>query len=450
LNLKFGTDGLRGIANHELSPELALALGRAAARVVPARGFMVGRDTRLSGPSLQSALSAGLASEGLNVADVGVIPTPGLAWLSATRELPAAMISASHNPFTDNGVKVFAAGGTKLSDPVERALEAELARLVGVSAGSAGSQVVGASVGRIEPDSTAVDQYGDHLVASLEGRRLDGLRCVVDCACGAASWVAPSVLERLGAVVTVIAASPDGTNINDECGSTHPQGLQRQVVETGADVGIAFDGDADRMLAVDHTGALVDGDHLMALFAVDLKERGLLASDTVVVTVMTNLGMRLALEAKGIRVLQTSVGDRHVLAAIEEGDFALGGEQSGHIIFRRLATTGDGILTGLQLLDLLRRRARPLAELAGEAMTRLPQELISVGVPDPEKLVSAGAVWEEVAAVEAELGRAGRVLLRASGTEPVVRVMVEAQNADQARAAADRLCRAVRSELANG
>jgi phosphoglucosamine mutase len=456
LSLKFGTDGLRGVANDELTPELVLALGRAAARVVPAPEFILGRDTRLSGPLLQAALAAGLASEGVRVADVGVIPTPGVAWLSATRQVPAAMISASHNPFPDNGVKLFAAGGTKLSDPVERALEAELARLAGEPPASRGTASllspdvktpVGASVGRIDPDPAGVDQYRDHLIAALEGRRLDGLRCVLDCASGASSGVAPGVLSRLGADVSVIADSPDGTNINDGCGSTHPEALQRAVVATGADVGLAFDGDADRVLAVDHTGALVDGDHLMALFAGDLQERGLLASDTVVVTVMTNLGMVLALEARGIRVCQTKVGDRHVLVAIEEGGYTLGGEQSGHIIFRELATTGDGILTGLQLLDLLRRRGRSLAELAGEAMTRLPQELVSVAVSDPEQLSSAGAVWEEVAAVEAELGRAGRVLLRPSGTEPVVRVMVEAQSAEQARAAVDRLCSAVRRQL---
>jgi phosphoglucosamine mutase len=456
LSLKFGTDGLRGVANAELTPELVLALGRAAARVIPAPEFIVGRDTRLSGPLLQAALAAGLASEGVRVVDVGVIPTPGVAWLSATRQLPAAMISASHNPFPDNGVKLFAAGGTKLSDPVERALEAELARLAVEPAASRGTAslsspdvktVVGASVGRIDPHPAGVDQYSDHLVAALEGRRLDGLRCVLDCASGAASVVAPGVLSRLGADVSVIADAPDGTNINDGCGSTHPEALQRAVVAAGADVGLAFDGDADRVLAVDHTGALVDGDHLMALFAGDLQERGLLASDTVVVTVMTNLGMLLALEARGIRVCQTNVGDRHVLVAIEEGGYTLGGEQSGHIIFRQLATTGDGILTGLQLLDLLRRRGRSLAELAGEAMTRLPQELVSVAVSDPEQLSSAGAVWEEVAAVEAELGRAGRVLLRPSGTEPVVRVMVEAQSAVQARAAVERLCSAVRRQL---
>jgi phosphoglucosamine mutase len=403
---------------------------------------------------LQAALAAGLASEGVRVVDVGVIPTPGLAWLSATRQLPAAMISASHNPFPDNGVKLFGAGGTKLSDPVERALEAELARLVAEQRPSTRAPsspdvkaVVGASVGRIDPDPAGVDEYSDHLVTALEGRRLEGLRCVVDCASGAASRVAPSILARLGADVSVIADAPDGTNINDGCGSTHPEALQAAVVAAGADVGLAFDGDADRVLAVDHAGTLVDGDHLMALFAVDLQERGLLASDTVVVTVMTNLGMLLALEARGIRVCQTNVGDRHVLAAIEEGGYTLGGEQSGHIIFRRLATTGDGILTGVQLLDLLRRRARSLAELAGEAMTRLPQELVSVAVSDPGQLAAAGAVWEEVAAVEADLGRAGRVLLRPSGTEPVVRVMVEAQSVDQARAAVDRLCRAVRTQL---
>lgn len=450
MTLRFGTDGIRGVANADLTPEVTLALGRAVARVLPVDRVLIGRDTRRSGPLLQAALASGLAAEGMEVSDVGVVPTPGLAHLSALGRHPAAMISASHNPFQDNGIKLFSAQGSKLSEAVEAAIEAEWgAVLSGPRVPPAGATRA-APVGPITVDSQALDRYADHLVASLEGRRLDGMSVVVDCAHGAASAIAPRVLSSLGARVTVLAAEPDGVNINDRCGSTHPEGLQAAVRESDADLGLAYDGDADRCLAVDGTGRLVDGDHLLALFALDLAERGRLPGRGVVVTVMTNLGFRLAMQAAGIDVVVTAVGDRHVLEAIEQRGLALGGEQSGHIIFRRLATTGDGILTGLQLADLLLRRGQSLAEAAPSAMTGLPQHLGNVAVPSRglALLPDATAVWREVQAVEAELGATGRVLVRPSGTEPLVRVMAEAPSHDVAMAAVDRLCEVVRRELA--
>jgi phosphoglucosamine mutase len=435
MTLRFGTDGVRGVANAELTPELVLRLGRAAARVLDGSTFLVGRDTRVSGPLLHAALTAGLAAEGASVVDLGVLPTPGVAWLSAADGVPAAMISASHNAFADNGIKFFAAGGRKLPDDVEERLEAELDRPVT-------SVPTGADVGRVSLAGDAVARYCDALVGSLEGRRLDGLHVVVDCAHGAASDVAPAVLRRLGAEVEVIHAQPDGVNINAGCGSTHPESLQRSVVALGAAAGLAFDGDADRVLAVDASGALVDGDQLIAICALDLRSRGRLKGDTVVVTVMTNLGFHLAMAEHGVRVEQTQVGDRYVLEALGRGGWSLGGEQSGHVIFSELATTGDGVLTGLQVLDVLRRSGRPLADLAS-VMTRLPQVLENVRVRDRGALESSAAVDAEIAAVEAELGDHGRVLIRPSGTEPLVRVMVEAPTADQAQAAADRLAAAV-------
>ena len=448
MSLKFGTDGVRGVANAELTPELVLALGRASARVLEGPAFVVGRDTRASGPLLQAALSAGLAAEGVGVIDVGVLPTPAVAALSAERKLPAAMISASHNPFPDNGIKLFAPGGIKLSDEVEERLEAELMHIL---ASGPGDEVkVAAAVGRVEPDGDGAGTYVAHLLAALQGRRLDGLRVVLDCANGAAGPVAGEVFRRAGADVTVLHAQPDGTNINHGCGSTHPEALQAAVVGGsggGAHLGLAFDGDADRVLAVDHLGHLVDGDHIMAMAAADLQERGRLAQDTVVVTVMTNLGFRLAMAERGITVLETKVGDRYVLEALETKGLSLGGEQSGHVIFRDLATTGDGVLTGLLLADLVDRRGRPLAELAAESMTRLPQVLRNLRVADLAALGGARQIWDEVAAVEAELGDMGRVLLRPSGTEPLVRVMVEAATHDQAEAATTRLCATVERVL---
>jgi phosphoglucosamine mutase len=439
VSLKFGTDGVRGVANAELTPELVLALGRAAARVLGAGQWLTGRDTRRSGPLLQAALAAGLAAEGATVVDLGVVPTPAVAALGAERGLPGAVISASHNPFADNGVKLFGPGGGKLSDELEAALEAELPRL---TAGGERESRTGPDVGTVTTDPAAIDWYLAHLLESLAGRQLDGLGVVVDCANGAASVVGPAALRAAGADVTVLHAEPDGTNINEGCGSTHPADLQHAVVSSGADVGLAFDGDSDRVLAVDGKGGLVDGDHLIALCALDLRDRGELADDTVVVTVMTNLGFRLAMEEHGVRVHETPVGDRHVLAALEANRWTLGGEQSGHIIFRSLATTGDGILTGLQVLDVMKRTGRSLADLAGSAMTRLPQVLRNVRVADRSADLH-DRLRADIERVEGELGPRSRVLIRPSGTEPVVRVMVEAPTEEAAAQAADDLSAAV-------
>jgi phosphoglucosamine mutase len=437
--LRFGTDGVRGVANVDLTPELVLALGRAAARVLPGNRYLIGRDTRRSGPMLGDALAAGLASEGVAVDRLGVLPTPAVAWLSAQEDVPAAMISASHNPFADNGIKLFAAGGLKLSDDVEDELEAELDRLLHGAVGTHGD------VGEIRERAGVGDGYIEFLLSTTGS--LDGLKVVVDCANGAASVVAPEVLRRAGAEVHVLFADPNGSNINEGCGSTHPETLQRRVVELDADVGLALDGDADRVLAVDHRGRLVDGDHLIAICAEDLSARGLLRDDTVVVTVMTNLGFRIAMRERGIEVIETAVGDRYVLEALAEGHLSLGGEQSGHVIFRELSTTGDGTLTGLQILDVVQRSGRPLADLADDAMTSLPQVLKNVRVRGhAADLVEA--VADDVRAVESELGDRGRVLLRPSGTEPLVRVMVEAPTPQQADGAADRLVAAV--ERASG
>jgi phosphoglucosamine mutase len=442
VSAQFGTDGIRGVANAELTPELVMAIGRATARVLPAESFLVGRDTRRSGPLLQAALCSGMASEGANVVDLGVLPTPGVAWLSERRSVPAAMVSASHNPFSDNGVKLFAAGGLKLPDSVEHAIEEELARIL-EGHGRGPRALVGHAVGSIVGDPAAVEQYADHLVASLPEGALVGMSIVVDCANGAGSEVAPGVLERLGATVLVTGCEPDGSNINDACGSTHPEGLAGIVVTEQADLGLALDGDADRLVAVDHEGRVRTGDELLVVFASDLADRGQLAGNTVAVTVMSNLGLHRAMAEKNIVVRQTPVGDRYVLEALDSDGLSLGGEQSGHLVFRRLATTGDGILTGILLADLVRRSGRTLAQLATESMTHVPQLLVSVTAADPKGTVEHQIVRDELAAVVLELGEEGRVLVRASGTEPVVRVMVEATDEKTARSALDRLCDAV-------
>ena len=434
MTLRFGTDGVRGAANVELTPELVLALGRAAARVLPGKRFLIGRDTRQSGPMLEAAFAAGLASEGVDVERLGVVPTPAVAWLSAQESVPAAVVSASHNPFGDNGVKLFAAGGVKLRDDVEEDLEAELDRLLHEKA------IGGSAVGAITTRPGVIDDYVAFVRDTVGD--LGGLHVVVDCANGAASEAAPAALRAAGARVDVLFAEPDGCNINEGCGATHPDVLQRKVIELGADCGLALDGDADRVLAVDHRGRLVDGDHVIAICARDMAARGVLRERSVVVTVMTNLGFRLAMDEVGITVVETAVGDRYVLEALDDGGLSIGGEQSGHVIFRELATTGDGTLTGLQLLDAVVRSRRTLADLADEAMTQLPQVLRNVQTaarhPDP-----AGALAAEVAVVEAELGERGRVLIRPSGTEPVVRVMVEAPTPEQAEDAVSRLVAAV-------
>jgi len=443
MTLKFGTDGVRGVANRELTPELALTLGRAAARVLGGRRWLIGRDTRRSGPLLAAALAAGLASEGVEVIDLGVVPTPGVAHLSAVDNVCAAMISASHNAFGDNGIKLFAAGGQKLTDEVEESLEAELAALG--SHGDPRPRPEGAEVGSLTSDPSGVARYRDRLAHEvLEGRRLEGVRVVVDTANGAAAGLASDVVASLGAEVSTIHDQPDGININHECGSTYPADLQAAVLAAGADVGLALDGDADRVLAVDAAGALVDGDQIIAICAIDRHQRGVLSADTVVVTVMSNLGFRHGMAAHGITVIDTNVGDRYVLEELDRGGYALGGEQSGHVIFRDVASTGDGLLTGLFLADLLARSGRSLADLAAEAMIRLPQVLINVRTTrrDPrllERLVT------ELAEAEAALGDRGRVLLRPSGTEPVVRVMVEAPTDAEAHDVAHALAAAVRA-----
>jgi len=439
--LRFGTDGVRGVANSELGVEFVLALGRAAARVLPASHFVIGRDTRLSGPMLQAAMSAGIASEGLDVVDVGVLPTPAVAWLSSVRGVPGVVVSASHNPFSDNGIKIFAPGGLKLPASTEDSIEEELERFL--SERSSLDRPIAAGIGRLSSDLEAPRLYVEHLKKVLEGRDLEGLHVVVDCANGAASRVAPDAIAGLGAQVGAIACEPDGTNINESCGSTHPETLAGEVIARGADAGLALDGDADRLMAVDDNGAVASGDELLALFATDLLRRGELAGNTVVVTVMSNLGLRRALAEQDIGLLETPVGDRHVLEALDHGGLALGGEQSGHIVFRNLATTGDGILTGLLLLDLVHRSGSRLADLVAGAMIRVPQVLANVSVPDPRRVVDAPEVREALSAVERALGENGRVLLRVSGTEPLVRVMVEATDEATARAAAQQLCRTV-------
>jgi phosphoglucosamine mutase len=446
MTLRFGTDGVRGLANVELTPELALALGRAAARLLGTeQPFVLARDTRRSGPMLEAALAAGLAAEGAEVVLAGVLPTPGAAYLSHVRDCPAAVLSASHNPFPDNGIKFFARGGRKLTDEIEERFEAELDAIL---AGSRPPpQVEGAAVGTVRSEKLGAE-YAAHLLTVLEGRRLDGLRVVIDCGNGAATVTAPWVLTQLGAKVEnlAIGARPDGTNINAGCGSTDPGPLQAEVVATGAVAGLAFDGDADRLVAVDERGGLVDGDHILAVAALDLRARALLRHETVVATVMANLGFHQAMAAEGIRVQTTPVGDRAVLEAMEAGGFSLGGEQSGHIIFGDLATTGDGLLSGLVLLDVLARSGRPLSELAS-VVQKLPQVLRNVRVADRPGLPDATAFWAEVEAIGAELGDTGRVLVRPSGTEPVVRIMVEASSGEAATAYTDRLEAALTAAL---
>jgi phosphoglucosamine mutase len=438
--LRFGTDGVRGVANAELTPELALVLGRAAARVLAADRAVIGRDPRRSGPMIEGALAAGFASAGCTVDLVGVVPTPAVAHLSEAGGGIGAVISASHNPFADNGIKLFAPGGRKLPDDVEEAIELELEREL---AGDVGARPSGTGVGVIRSDADGVRAYVDHLVGLFPDLgTLTGLDIALDCANGATSAVAPEVFDRLGARVVVRAAAPDGSNINDHCGATYPEALAEAVRAGAFELGLAFDGDGDRLIAVDHTGAIVDGDHIIAVCALDLERRGLLRDHTVVVTVMTNLGFRLAMEKAGIQVVETAVGDRYVLEALEAGGYSMGGEQSGHVVFPHLATTGDGILTGLVLADVVQRSGRTLAELAAEAMTRLPQVLVNVRVGG-KPLALMEAVSGEIAAAEERLGHGGRVLVRPSGTEPLVRVMVEAPTHDEAGAVAGELAAAL-------
>ncbi|MGZ8733599.1 MAG: phosphoglucosamine mutase [Acidimicrobiia bacterium] len=447
--MRFGTDGIRGVANVDLTPEVAVAAGRAAARVLggrssgdsaPGSPFVIGRDTRRSGPMLEAALVAGLTAEGVDAITLGVVPTPTVAFASQRLGVPGAVISASHNPFPDNGIKFFAPGGRKLPDALEAAVESELAaRLDGRTAPSGRP---GAGVGVTKSGGDLVDAYVEHVMGAVAGRDLGGMEIVVDCSNGAASELGPRVLRALGAVVTVINATPDGSNINAGCGSTDPAQLQASVVARGAGAGLAFDGDADRVIAVDDRGSLVDGDQILAVCAIDLAGRGALPGNALAVTVMSNIGLRRALAERELTLVETPVGDRHVWAAMEAHGLALGGEQSGHVIFAEHANTGDGILTGVVLLDAVHRAGAFLSELAG-VVTRFPQVLLNVRVGDRAGLDAAEGFWAEVRQVEGELGDAGRVLVRPSGTEPVVRIMVEAPTDDQAATCADRLAAAL-------
>lgn len=442
----FGTDGVRGRANADLTPELALAVASAAARVLAShdpdashRPFAVlGRDPRASSEMLEAAVAAGLTSAGADVRLVGVLPTPAVAYLTQLYGADLGVVlSASHNPMPDNGVKLFARGGQKLPDDIEAEIEAE------VDAGWTGPRPTGASVGRITVSGDGAAEYAAHLLKSAPAS-LAGLKVVVDCAHGAASSVAGDLFASAGADVVVVAGEPDGLNINDGVGSTHIHALATAVLSHSADLGVALDGDADRCLAVDATGAVVDGDQILAICAKALKEQSLLAEDTVVATVMSNLGFHHAMRDAGIDVLTTAVGDRYVLEALTGKGLSLGGEQSGHVIFTDAATTGDGLLTALRLMGCMAAEGRSLAELA-TVVQRLPQVMVNVRVADRASVSSSAAVQRAVAEASAELGDEGRILLRPSGTEQLIRVMVEAATQDRADAIAHRVADVVRS-----
>jgi phosphoglucosamine mutase len=442
----FGTDGVRGLANGHVTAELALDLSVSAAHVLGEAGTfaghrpfaVVGRDTRISGQFLEAAVVAGLASAGVDVLLLGELPTPAVAHLTGSLGADlGVMLSASHNPMPDNGIKFLSRGGVKLDDAIERAIEARLEE--------PWDRPVGGDVGRVRVHDTAIAEYVAHLDQTI-GHSLTGLKVVLDCAQGAAFLAGPKALRDAGAEVIAICAEPDGLNINDGCGSTHLDVLQKAVLDHGADVGFALDGDADRCLAVDASGNVVDGDQILAILALAMREQGRLHDDTVVATVMSNLGFVQAMTAAGIVVRQTAVGDRYVLEEMKSGRFTLGGEQSGHVIMSEHATTGDGILTCLQVLDRMAATGSPIADLAG-AMTRLPQVLVNVPGVDRTR-VDDEALLAAVAEAEEELGDTGRVLLRPSGTEPLVRVMVEAETADHASAVAGRLADVVRERLA--
>lgn len=436
----FGTDGVRGLANADLPPELALSVSSAAARVLYDRDdsrrrvALVGRDPRASGEMLQAAVTAGLTSAGADVLQVGVLPTPAVAHLvAATGADLGVMISASHNPMPDNGIKLFAAGGHKLPDAVEDEIAARLDERV--------DRPTGDKVGRVREVPDAVQRYVDHLLVATP-QPLEGLRVAVDCANGAASVAAPEAYRRAGADVIALNADPDGLNINDGVGSTHVEGLCAAVVEHNADLGIAHDGDADRCLAVDAAGNLVDGDQIMAILAVAMKEAGELTGDTLVTTVMSNLGLHLAMRDHDVGLRTTAVGDRYVLEELRSGGYALGGEQSGHVVLPGHATTGDGLLTALRLMGRIAATGQSLASLA-KTMNRLPQVLVNVRVADKAVAVNAPQVAQAVAEADDELGDHGRVLLRPSGTENLVRVMVEAPDERFAQRVADRLAEVV-------
>jgi phosphoglucosamine mutase len=437
----FGTDGVRGLANGDLTAELALALGSAAARRLARSGpsrrrvAVVGRDPRASGEMLEAAVIAGVTSEGVDALRVGVLPTPAIAYLTNAYDADfGVMISASHNPMPDNGIKIFGPGGHKLDDTTED-------RIAELVASGPGIRPVGAGIGRVIDAEDALERYVRH-TGKAATTPLDGLTVVVDCAHGAASAAAPRAYRLAGANVIAINAEPDGLNINDGCGSTHMEGLQEAVLAHGADLGLAHDGDADRCLAVDAAGTVVDGDAIMVVLALAMRDAGELASETVVATVMSNMGLYVALREAGIAVRTTAVGDRYVLEEMRAGEFSLGGEQSGHIVLPSYGPTGDGVVTGLLLMSRIAQTRRPLAELAA-VMRTLPQVLINVAVEDKAAVAQAASVRSAVRQAEEELGDTGRILLRPSGTEQLVRVMVEAADEDTARAVALRVAESV-------
>lgn len=432
----FGTDGVRGIANRELTPELAFKIGRAGAYVLAEHGqskrIVIGRDTRISGDMLEAALVAGICSVGMDVCKVGIMPTPAIAYL--TRDLNAAagvVISASHNPVEDNGIKFFGPSGYKLSDQLEEDIESMIFNETKYPA------PIGGDLGRVHIIKDAVERYVNFACSTINVS-LSGLKIVVDCANGAAYQVAPRILSELGAEVIPIFNTPDGVNINVDCGSTHPEMLMKKVVEYQADLGLAHDGDADRVLAVDAQGNLVDGDQIMVICARQLKSKNLLPHDTVVVTVMSNMGLHAAMRQSGIEVLQTKVGDRYVMEKLLESGAVLGGEQSGHIIFLDHSTTGDGIITALKLLEVIKETNQPLEVLAAQ-MERYPQMLKNVRVKDKELVMTSNELASAIKGAEEYLQGEGRVLVRPSGTEPVIRVMAEAKDQQKLKAVVDKL-----------
>jgi phosphoglucosamine mutase len=445
----FGTDGVRGKANEALTAEFALSLSVAAAHVLGESGqfsgnpplALVGRDPRASGEFLEAAVVGGLASAGVNVVRLGILPTPGVAFLTeACNADLGVMLSASHNPMPDNGIKFFARGGYKLDDELEDTIESRLTEIW--------ARPTGSDVGRVSVDESLVETYVAHLVNSLESPvSLEGIKVVVDCANGAAFQAAPAAFEAQGAAVHRIHAEPDGININENCGSTHMDSLRETVLEQHADLGIALDGDADRCLAVDTFGRIVDGDQILAILALALREQGRLKNDTIVATVMSNLGLINAMRSVGITVQQAKVGDRYVLEAMKAGGFSLGGEQSGHIVMLEHATTGDGVLTALHLMNRMATSGQSLAQLAS-VMTRLPQVLINVPDVDKSRAATDSQLTAAVSEAQAELGDSGRVLLRPSGTESLVRVMVEAETYEVANGVAHRLADVVKALLA--
>ncbi|WP_420434389.1 phosphoglucosamine mutase [Candidatus Poriferisocius sp.] len=433
--LRFGTDGVRGRAYRELHPDDVVRLAQAAAEVMaPTSPVVIGRDTRESSPEFAEALAAGFSAVGVSSIDLGVAPTPAVAWAAARTRAPGAMVSASHNPWYDNGIKLFGPEGRKLDDEAQAAMESNLGYSDRKTVSTLGTPR------RTSDGSEMLEEYQDAVAktADFDGREL---RVLVDAGQGAATVVLPDPLQAHNATVTVINSSPNGRNINHKCGSTYPEAVARSVLRENADLGLTFDGDADRVLAVDHTGELVDGDQIIAICAIDRHQRGRLPDDTVVVTVMTNLGFHRAMARRGINVVTTPVGDRHVWSALQDGDWALGGEQSGHVIFPALATTGDGLVTALQLLEVIARRGVPLRDLAAEAMTKMPQVLHNVSI-DPSS-IDQNRLNAAVAAAEQTLGAHGRILVRPSGTESVVRIMVEAETPENAESVAANVAEAI-------